>query len=375
MPVSSGNTGMARTFYGLAVAVLIGFIAYIGRGVLIPLVVSSFLCFLIYTLKENVRHTPFVGKFLPNWLGYLLAFALIGGGMMLFVEIIKSNVETLLDEWPNYEARLLELIADGLVFVQKLNFLPEKLVGGVEQLQQSAIGIIRPFLSQAASSLRALTSNFVTFITVFLYLIFMLIERGRILKKIHLLGADSREQRIIKETLADIGVMVRQYITVKTISNLVTAAISYVIMLAIGIQFAGFWALLIFVLNYIPIFGAASAITLPALLALVQPDGGGGRMALVTLVSLIGAEQVMSNGIEPRIVGRTLNLSPLVILFSLGVWGSIWGFAGLLLSVPITVTVMIILSQFQSTRAIAIMLSDNGEIAEIKHPHTPPQAG
>ncbi|MCK5745071.1 MAG: AI-2E family transporter, partial [Oricola sp.] len=142
----------------------------------------------------------------------------------------------------------------------------------------------------------------------------------------------------------------------------------------IGVQFAGFWALLIFVLNYIPIFGAASAITLPVLLCLVQPDGGGVRMALIAAVSLIGAEQVMSNGIEPRIVGRTLNLSPLVVLFSLSVWGALWGFAGLLLSVPITVTVMIVLSQFRSTRPVAIMMSDNGEIAAIKHPAPAPEA-
>ena len=196
----------------------------------------------------------------------------------------------------------------------------------------------------------------------------MLIERGRIFRKINLLGADDRERQVINETMGDIGVLVRQYITVKTISNLITATVSFIIMKLIGIQFAGFWALLIFVLNYIPIFGAASAITLPVLLALVQPDGGGVRMALTALVFLIGAEQVMSNGIEPRIVGRTLNLSPLVVLFSLSVWGSLWGFAGLLLSVPITVTVMLVLTQFQSTRPIAIMLSDDGKIADIKHP-------
>ena len=360
--------GMERTFYSLAVAVLIGLIAYIGRGVLIPLVVAAFLCFLIFTLKENVRRTPVIGKYLPDWLGYALAFALIGGAIVLFVEIIKSNVETLLDAWPSYEQRLSDIISNGIDLVAGMNIIPEQLIGGIEQLQQSALDLIRPVLSQAAGSLRALTSNFLTFITVFLYLVFMLIERARILKKINLLGADGRERQIINETLSDIGVMVRQYITVKTLSNLTTATISYVIMLIIGIQFAGFWALLIFVLNYIPIFGAASAITLPVLLALVQPEGGGLRLSLIALASLIGAEQVMSNAVEPRIVGRTLNLSPLVILFSLGVWGSLWGFAGLLLSVPITVTVMIILSQFPATRPVAIMMSDNGSIAELKHP-------
>ena len=91
-------------------------------------------------------------------------------------------------------------------------------------------------------------------------------------------------------------------------------------------------------------------------------------MALITLTSLLVAEQLMSNVIEPHIVGRTLNLSPLVILFTLGVWGSMWGFAGLLLSVPMTVTLMIVLTQFQSTRPIAIMLSSDGRIADIKHP-------
>lgn len=368
MPETAPQAGMARTFYGLAIAVLIGFIAYIGRGVLIPLVVAGFLCFLIFTLKENIRRAPVIGKFLPNWLSYLFAFVLIGFGIMLFVEIIKSNVESLLETWPSYEARLRSLIQEGLAFVRTLDFLPQELVGSVEQLQQAAVDVIRPLLSQAAGSLRALTSNFVTFITVFLYLVFMLIERGRFFRKINFLGSSDRERQAINETISDIGVMVRQYITVKTVTNLITAIVSYVIMSLIGIQFAGFWALLIFVLNYIPIFGAASAITLPVLLALVQPDGGGLRMALIALVSLVGFEQVMSNGIEPRIVGRSLNLSPLVILFSLGVWGSIWGFAGLLLSVPITVTVMIVLSQFKSTRPVAVMLSDNGQIAEIKHP-------
>jgi AI-2 transport protein TqsA len=368
MADTAENAGMASTFYSLTIAVLIGFVAYIGRGILIPLVVAGFLCFLIYTLKENVRRTPFIGKYIPNWCGFLIAFILIGAGAMVFVEIIKSNVETLLVEWQNYEVRLIAIFNNALAYVRSTDFFPSEVIGGVEQLQQSAVSLIRPLLAQVAGRLSGLTSNFLTFITIFLYLVFMLIERGRIFKKINLLGADARQRRVINETLADIAAMVRQYITVKTMSNLITAGLSYVIMLLIGIQFAGFWALLIFVLNYIPIFGAASAMTLPVMLALVQPDGGGLRLAVITLVSLISVDQLMSNGIEPRLVGRTLNLSPLVILFSLSVWGTLWGFAGLLLSVPITVTVMIVLTQFKSTRPIAIMLSDDGKISDIKHP-------
>jgi predicted PurR-regulated permease PerM len=72
-------------------------------------------------------------------------------------------------------------------------------------------------------------------------------------------------------------------------------------------------------------------------------------------------------------IGRSLNLSPLVVLLSLAVWGTLWGFAGLLLAVPVTVTVMIILTQYPSTRPIAIMLSDSGKIAAIRHPPPPPK--
>ena len=365
------SPGMARTFYGLAVMVLIGLIAWVGRGVLIPLVIAIFLGFLIFTLKETVRQTPLIGKHLPNWLGFMLAFVCIGAGAMVFVNIVKSNVATLITEWPAYEARFEMVLESTIAWFENLDFLPQEFVGGFDDLRESALGLAPRLLQQIASSIGAVTSNFLTFITILLYLIFMLIERGRIFRKISLLGSDSDQRHAIMETISDIGVMVRQYLAVKTLSNLVTATISYAIMIIIGVQFAGFWALLIFTLNYIPVFGAASAIVLPVILALVQPDGGP-RMALTTLAFLIGAEQVMSNGIEPRLVGRSLNLSPLIVLFSLTIWGSLWGFAGLLLSVPITVTVMIVLSQFETTRPIAIMISDDGRIAELKRPSTSP---
>jgi predicted PurR-regulated permease PerM len=124
---------------------------------------------------------------------------------------------------------------------------------------------------------------------------------------------------------------------------------------------------LIFVLNYIPIVGAISAMSAPVILTLVQPEGGGVQKALLVLALLVGAEQVMSSVVEPRLMSRSVNLSPLIILLSLAVWGSLWGFSGMLLAVPMTVSVMIILTQFRSTRPIAILLSADGRIAALRH--------
>lgn len=354
--------GQSQVFYALALAVLIGFVAYVGRGVIIPVVVAGFLSFLIFTLKQTIRTGPLIGRFLPDWLCYLLAFAAIISALLFFLDIVRGNIETLIAAAPEYEARLRSLTSEAIAYLRGLGLFPDDFIGGVDELRRTAIGFINPALSEIGAAVRSLTGNL---LTIFLYTVFMLIERGRLFSKIESLGATTGGRAAVRDTIADIGAMVRQYITVKTIINLTTATVSYFILKLIGVDFAGFFALLIFLLNFIPIIGPIIANAFPVVLALVQP-GGGLQMALVTAAALIALEQSMSVLVEPRLVGRSLNLSPLIILISLAVWGSLWGFAGALLAVPMTVTVMIILTQFHSTRPLAILLSDTGQIAPIK---------
>jgi predicted PurR-regulated permease PerM len=356
--------GGARAFYGLALAVLIGYIAHVGRNILIPVVVAGFLSFFIFTLKQTIRKGPLIGKHLPNWLCYLLAFAAIGLVFVFIVDIVRDNVQSLIVKSPDYEARLRMLSHEGLEFLRQQKIIPEDFMGGIDELRARALDLIRPIVAEIGRALSAVTANVVTIV---LYTVFMLLERGRIFKKINLLSSDASGRRAVNELMGDIGDMVREYVTIKTAINLTVAAISYGVMLIVGVEFAGFWALLIFLLNYIPIVGSFSAITAVTLFTLVQPEGGGVQTALLALGLLVAAEQTMSSAVEPRLMGKSLNLSPLVILLSLSVWGSLWGFAGALLAVPITVTVMIILTQFPSTRPFAILMSDSGKIADIKH--------
>ncbi|MEM9705880.1 MAG: AI-2E family transporter [Pseudomonadota bacterium] len=359
------RSAASRIFFNIALAVLIGYLLYLGRSLLIPLIAAAFLSFLIFTLKEAFRRAPMVGSKIPDWLAYIFAFVLIFSVIFLFVEIVRINVEDLIEAAPDYRDRLRDVGGEALTFAKSQSVVKADFIyNSLEQIRAQALGAIEPFLRSVAGSARAILTNTVI---IFLYTVFILVERARIFKKISLLSDDPKRRAAIDETINDIGVLVRQYITVKTLSNLFTAGASFLIMTLIGVDFAGFWALLIFGLNYIPVFGAASAIGLPVLLALVQPDGGVQKMVL-TLALLIGVEQIMSNGIEPRIVGKSLNLSPLIVLISLAFWGSIWGFAGFLLSVPMTVSVMLILTQFHGTRPIAIMMSENGVIADLKHP-------
>jgi predicted PurR-regulated permease PerM len=83
---------------------------------------------------------------------------------------------------------------------------------------------------------------------------------------------------------------------------------------------------------------------------------------LIIIISLTSIAVFIGNFLEPRLMGNTLNISPLVAVLSLAVWGALWGITGMLLSVPITVALIIIFSQFPNTRAIAILLSEKGRV-------------
>lgn len=134
-------------------------------------------------------------------------------------------------------------------------------------------------------------------------------------------------------------------------------------MVAIGVDYAEFWALIIFLLNYIPTIGSMLAVLFPSMLAIVQ--FGTVLHPVLTLCLLGGVQFAIGNLIEPRLMGRSLNLSPLVIMLALTFWGAIWGITGMLLCVPITVILMIIFSEFKQTRPIAIMLSADGIVNPI----------
>ncbi|WP_366142674.1 AI-2E family transporter [uncultured Aquimarina sp.] len=134
----------------------------------------------------------------------------------------------------------------------------------------------------------------------------------------------------------------------------------YIFLALMDVDAPFFWALLMFLLNYIPTVGSLIATIFPAVFSLVQ--FGEFTPFLIILIGLGILEWFVGNVLEPKIMGNSLNISPLVTIIALVIWGQIWGITGMLLSVPITVTMVIICSQFKNTKAIAILLSENGEL-------------
>jgi AI-2 transport protein TqsA len=215
---------------------------------------------------------------------------------------------------------------------------------------------------RARNALLALTGTFLSFVTatfiVFIYLIFLLAEKGRVSNRLSLAFGPSRAEHTMSVIQA-INNAISQYIGVKTFVSLLQGALSLVVFLVFDVDFAVMWAVLIFLFNFIPYIGSIIAVSLPVLLSFLkyadEPWKG-----VVILVLLLGIQRVVDNWIEPRLTGQRLDFSPLLVLLSLAFWGWLWGIVGMVLAVPLTVTIKIILENIQETRPLAVLMSNVG---------------
>jgi predicted PurR-regulated permease PerM len=197
-------------------------------------------------------------------------------------------------------------------------------------------------------------------VMIIFYVIFIFIEESLIEHKIQLIFTNEKQYASVQTTLRKVDKSMSSYISLKSLISLTSTTLSYFILLAVGIESPLFWAFLIFMLNFIPSVGPIIGTLLPALFSLIQ--FGEFLPFLIILIGVGTVAMIVGSLIEPRIMGNTLNISALVAILSLALWGSIWGIIGMFLSVPITVAMIIVLSQFSSTRSIAILLSEKGGV-------------
>ncbi len=197
-------------------------------------------------------------------------------------------------------------------------------------------------------------------ILITIYMIFIFLEQRYFLKKIARAIEEGPKHDNLLKVFRSIDADIRTYIGVKTLISLLTAVISYFIMSLVDLDFADFWALMVFILNFIPSIGSIVATILPSMLALVQFDT---LTPFFIILFTIGTTQILiGNILDPNLMGHRLNISPLVIVLSLLLWGFLWGVPGMFLGVPLMVMLMIVLYNFEETRWLALMLSKDGSM-------------
>ena len=327
------------------IAALMTYVLVTGRDLLIPFAIAVMIWYVIIALSRLIE----VQLSAPSWLSLSASIIFFVVVLGLIVELISGNITAVRDAAPTYQANLEKLVESAM----KLSGLTElpTIANIVEQVD------VRALIGGVAGAVAKVAGN--TGLIV-IYVIFLLAEQRTFPRKIEALFPEAGRRKEVQIILSDIQKRTQTYIAVKTLLSLVTAVISYVVLVAVGLDLAGFWAFVIFLLAYIPTFGSLLGVIFPALMALLQ--FGGISEFLIIAVGLGAAQLVIGNVLEPRMMGRSLNLSSLVVIVSLAVWGSLWGVTGMFLSVPITVVLMIILAQFKQTRPIAILLSANGKV-------------
>ena len=155
--------------------------------------------------------------------------------------------------------------------------------------------------------------------------------------------------------LDTIGRGIQRYLGVKTIVSITTGALCYAGLIFLDVPWALLFGLITFLLNYIPTFGSIIAGGFPMLTALAVESSW--NKAVWVLALYVSVNQILGAYIEPKILGRELNLSPLVIIVSVVVWAGLWGIVGAFLAVPLTAGIQIILASQERTRPIAVLLS------------------
>lgn len=336
------------------------FILWIGRSIFIPLLFATFLWYLLnaiaayyrkimpcYRTNSNSCRMP---SKLFTFFSNLLSIGTVGGIIYLFATQIKPMLIELYNATPILQEKLF-------IFS---NFISDKF--GVE-IDMNLIPNLPQIAGYVGSSLAGIATSTGM---VLIYLIFMFIEQSSFNKKIDAMPLSKLKSKKLRYILNSIDENMKKYLFTKTFISAATGLCAYIALKIIGLEYATVWAFIIFILNYIPTIGSILACALPIAYALISGDSW--HLALFTAISLIIIEVIFGNIIDPKMTGKTLNISTLAILINLVFWGMIWGPAGMFFSVPILAGVYITTAQFESTRWIATLLSTDGKIPDETQP-------
>ncbi len=341
------NPAISASLVTLA-TIAVFYVLVVGKTFLVPLAVAIMIWYVINALSRTyARFLPKIDK--PNWITTTAALISIALFIFFSVDMIRGNINDVTAAAPAYKANF-DILANKILIQFNLESLPnaKQIISSFE---------VAPMISTLASTFKNMISDI---FLVLIYVLFLMLEQGTFKKKISQMFPDQNQRGSIMSILSHAQEDIQTYLWIKTVTSSITGIVSYFVLLLVGVDFAGFWAFTIFLLNYIPTVGSIIATLFPAVLALIQFDTF--AEFFIVLIAVGAIQLVVGNVLEPKMMGSTLNVSPLIVMLSLTLWGSIWGVAGMFLSVPITVIMLIIFAHFEKTRYLAVLLSGDGDL-------------
>lgn len=309
-----------------------------SEAIVVPFIMSVFIAVICGPPMFWMRH-----RGLPTGVAILVVMGIVVLGGLLIAALVGSSVDDFSRNLPNYQARLSGQTAALISWLSGIGiYVPADVVRDYfdpGKAMKLAGGILTGFTG-------ILTNAFLILLTV----IFILLEASSFPRKLRRV---LDEPELSLQGFQEFTETVKSYMAIKTGISLATGLLIFVWLAVLGVDYPLLWGMLAFLLNYVPNIGSIIAAVPPVLLALVQLGPGS---ALATLAGFLVANVVMGSVVEPRFMGRGLGLSTLVVFLSLVFWGWLLGPVGMLLSVPLTMTVKIALDTSDETRWIAVLL-------------------
>ncbi|WP_373490213.1 AI-2E family transporter [Parasphingorhabdus sp.] len=367
---------VSTIFFAIGITIMVGWLFYVGKDIILPIVTAIILLQILYAASATVARIPGLGR-TPLWLRATLA--LIGVLALLFAmtRMLVASLQNLVPSLPLYQRNLENLFATwfpavvdegiGRPEMSELMASPAAIFDrGSEAVAKAISEFATRFFTEidiaalAQSVLSSLTSfgGFI-FITI-LYASFLLSEITGFPEKVRRAFGAGRDSTDTLNMITRINHDIGSYLATKTLINIILGVICWVILLILGVEYAALWAIIIGLLNYIPYIGSFIGVAFPALFAVAQ--FGNLTIPLIATGLMTVAQVIIGNVVEPQMLSKSVNLSPMVVLVSLAIWSSLWGIPGAILAVPFTTILMIVLARRPGTRPIAALLSSDGNI-------------
>lgn len=313
-----------------------------------PLLLAVFLAYVIFPSHRRLtRRIPAMASIV------LLAGVSVGLLVLLGWQILGSAAQ-LRDDLPRLVERAQAIIHDAESYF--IGYLPPWLAGEVTDVIRGQIQSVSLLKQVATEFAGAAADIFTQSVLVGIYLVFLLVEAGRVPRRIQSAFPSGQSNQVLA-VVGNINQAMADYLRVKVKASLVLAVPVTVVLWAFGVKFALMWGMLTFLLNFIPYLGSVIACSAPIFLAYLQMDTLGWPTAVA--VMLVSIHMLSANVVEPAMTGKAVGLSPLVILVSLSFWGLCWGITGMLLAVPLTVMLRIVLENVSFTRPFARLMAED----------------
>ena len=330
--------------------ILVGAVLKIASTVILPFTISILLAFVMYPLVKSLDKFKF-----PRFASILLIVIVMVTILYFLGIVLYTSGKAVYSSYPKYEARLTEIY----IWASHLFELSYNETLSFWDNIWGQLGI-RTFILNSTGSIAGFTLKFAQNAgLVIIFMVFILLEASYFKEKLDV-AFENRSERINRMG-HDLMTQVTRYLAAKFVISLVNGVVFIIAFSLVGLEFAVVWGLIQFFLNFIPALGSIVAGVLMSLFALVQFWPNPAPIIIVVAI-VLGTNIILGNILDPKIIGEHVGISPLMILVSLAVWGYIWGFAGMVLAVPMSVIIKIVCENIPIMEPVSILIGSRRSV-------------